>query len=303
MGGLGRHVLGRLIAGRARAALGRRRPLLLARRGSRAGAAFVAGEKVSDGSSGYLSRARGLVFAGRVFAGRSRLFTGALVRDRRLLLGGRSRSRLLTAALARNRSVRRGGLAAARTIALGRFRRRLLRTRRQQRQRIDVPLRLGGDADTEMNALDKVAARFRDRSHGLAFADARALGDRERGETDQRYGIAVAGANSHRAPASRDGARERHRAGRRRQHVRADLSRDIDAAVLPAQIGIVSEREAPHDRAAGGPGPASGRNRCDQRDQDEPKRDCCRAPHRNSFRCLFCIRSRQHNETLRRCQS
>jgi hypothetical protein len=101
---------------------------------------------------------------------------------------------------------RRGGLRCRRLHG-----RRRLHRRRQEEERVEVALRVGGPAHAEVHVRHRVlghAARA-DGTHGGPFGDRRAPFDRQRSEMQQRHGVAVGRLDRDRAPA------RRHRPGKR----------------------------------------------------------------------------------------
>ena len=194
---------------------------------------------------------------------------GGLGRGRRVRdgirgrLGGRrlgsSLLRLLDRGLHRQRRLR---------LALRRLLHRRFRLeRRQERQRVHVAVRVRGDADAEMDVWlrrDGVGSGTAYRDDG-AFVDERSAESEELAQLEQRDRPAVVGPDGDRLPSAGHRPRERHRAGGRRADGRAGLGADVDAAVLPARVRIVSERERTQDRAGHRPGPAVRRRRDDER--------------------------------------
>jgi hypothetical protein len=177
----------------------------------------------------------------------------------------------------------RGFLNGRRTgRRIGRRGRRRDRAGRQQPERVDVALLVRGPSDPEVDARD---GRFR-RAAQAHRPDRRPLGDRvalshdDRPEVDERDGVAVGREDRDAAPVGRQRARERHDARRRRPDGRAVRAGDVEAAVLPARIGVRAERERAEDRAVRGPRPgcrlaAQGeRERRDQANRKEPVHSC-----------------------------
>jgi hypothetical protein len=83
----------------------------------------------------------------------------------------------------------------------------------------------------------RVAARP-DRADRRAFGDGGVLGDRDRAQVRERHRVAVGRLDRDALPRGRHRARERHGAGRRRDHSRARLAGDVDAPVLATRIGM-----------------------------------------------------------------
>jgi hypothetical protein len=153
---------------------------------------------------------------------------------------------------------------------------------RQQQDRVDVPVRLRGHPDAEMDvrgAGDGVLARANLTDDG-ALGDGTAACDRDRAELEQRHGVAVGGLNRQRAPTRRDRPDERDGACCGSHDRIADARTDVDPAVLAGGVLVRSERERPQDRPVGRPGPA-----CCDRDDDQGRdrtddRGGEHAPHR-----------------------
>jgi hypothetical protein len=170
--------------------------------------------------------------------------------------GGRDRWRLRLRFGLGRRAFRRGH---GRAHGIGR--RRGLRgpsaARREERERVEVPVRLGGqpDAQVDVRLGDVGVATRADRPHHLPFADRRAHWDGDRVQLEQRDRVAVLGANRDRAPGSGHRARKRDDAGRRRAHLGADRRADVDAPVLASAVRIVAGRERAQHRPFDRPGP------------------------------------------------
>ena len=157
---------------------------------------------------------------------------------------------------------------------------RLLRTPGQKREWIDIAVRVGGDSDPEVDARGSaIVRRRRDRANRLPLAHDSVFSDRDRAQPDERNGVAVRGSDRDRTPVPGHGAGERDRTGRGRAHVRARISGDIDAAVLPAGVGIVAEREGADHLTVGRPNPASRGSGQDHRNQCRREREHDRASH------------------------
>jgi len=153
--------------------------------------------------------------------------------------------------------IRRRGLA--------RWRR--LHERRQEEERVDVPLRVGGPADAEMHIRDSVLGHpaRADRANRAALGDSRPPPDGQGAEMEQRDGVAVRRLDRDRPPAGRHGAGERHDATRRRHNRGTGSRADVDAAVEPVRIRIGPEAELLQDRPLHRPGPALRRCGSDER--------------------------------------
>ena len=127
-------------------------------------------------------------------------------------------------------------------------RRRRRVPRRQERERVHVSLRIGGDADPKMDVwLVELGCPARaDRADSGPFTDVRAFRDRHRAEMHERDGVAVGGLDRHGLPARRHRAGKRHSPARGGQNVRAGWTGDVDPAVLAAcvRIGRVERKSA-----------------------------------------------------------
>jgi hypothetical protein len=149
---------------------------------------------------------------------------------------------------------------------------------RQQRQRIDVPVRVGRVPNAEVHvrlaALD-ISARA-DRADDLALVDLGAFGDADRAEMDERHRPAVLGAYGQAQALPRQATGERDDAGGGRADVGARRSSDVDPAVLPAGVRVAVEDEGAQHRPVDRPRPgrsARGQHqRGEQRDQERVAR-------------------------------
>ena len=124
-----------------------------------------------------------------------------------------------------------------------------------------------------------IVRRRRDRADRLGLAHNSVLGNSDRAQPDERDGVAIRGSDRDRAPVPGYGTGERDRAGRGRAHVRAGIGGDIDAAVLPAGVGIVAEREGADHLAVGRPSPARRGSGQDHRNQCRREREHDRTSH------------------------
>ena len=152
-------------------------------------------------------------------------------------------------------------------------------------ERIDVAVRIGGDADAEMDvgrARDGVLARP-DLADDVALRDRAAARDGGRAELEQRDRVAVGGQDRERAAAVGHRADEGDGAGGRRAHRRADRLADVDAAVLagrrtgppPRENGRRTGPSAGQAQPAASGDDGSGRDRSNDRDGEH-------APHRRT---------------------
>jgi hypothetical protein len=141
--------------------------------------------------------------------------------------------------------------------------------RGQERQRVEISLRIRGGPHAEMDVRLRhlgVAARA-DRSDAVALRDRCAARDRDRAEVGQRHGVPVSGRDRHALPRRRNGARERDRSGRWRRHRRAGITADVEPTVLSRGIRMRRiEEEGLQDGAGGGPRPGLACGREQERD-------------------------------------
>ena len=130
--------------------------------------------------------------------------------------------------------------------------------RRQERQRVEVALRLGGDAHAEVDVRrrDLRLAGGADRGDGVALGDRGALRDVDRAEVGQRDGEAVGGLDREARARCGHGAGERDDARRGRAHVGARVAADVDAPVLAGGVRVRRvEDERLEDRPVDRPRP------------------------------------------------
>jgi hypothetical protein len=128
--------------------------------------------------------------------------------------------------------------------------RRRRRSSGQQRQRIDIALVVGGDADPEVHVRrcrDWIAA-LADTRDAIALRNVHALADHDLAELQQRHRVAVTRPNRDRMTAVRNAADERDRPSCRCDDGRPDGGADVDTAVLTACVGVAPERERPEHR-------------------------------------------------------
>jgi hypothetical protein len=117
--------------------------------------------------------------------------------------------------------------------------------RREQRERVDVTVRVRRDPDAEVDVRLRVLriARGPDQADRRPFLQRSLRLDRDRAQVDEGDGIAARGPHGDGAAAARDGAGEADDATDRRAHLRARRAGDVDAAVLSPGVGVVSEHE------------------------------------------------------------
>jgi hypothetical protein len=150
------------------------------------------------------------------------------------------------------------------------------RSRRQQRERVEVPLGLVGAPDAEVHVrLRKLAlARRTDAADDIALCNTHPVGDRDRAEMRQRDGIAVGGGDGHALAGGRDGPGERDRPGRRRDDRCVRGGADVDSSVLPGGVRMRRiEDERLEHRPVGGPGPGP-RDRCEMKRSGDRREQC-----------------------------
>jgi hypothetical protein len=141
---------------------------------------------------------------------------------------------------------------------------------RQQRQRIDITLRVIGPPDAEVNIRHVVLriAGGPDRPDGLAFGDALVGADLDRAEMEERDGEAVECPDRHGQAVGGQSAGERDSSAGRRGDSDLRVAGDIDAGMAVLAVLGAAEVEAAQHRPVGRPGPS----RCWGR-RDECKRD------------------------------
>jgi hypothetical protein len=158
-------------------------------------------------------------------------------------------------------------------------------SRRQERQRVDVALRVGGHTDAELDIrlgeLD-LAARP-DRADRVTLRDRGVAAHADRAEVQERDRVAVLCLDRHSLATTRNRAREADRASCRRRHRGPRVSCDVDAAVLPRRVRVAPEREPAQDGTAGRPGPGRGRGNEEERRESAEHEDahdhrlCCQS--------------------------
>jgi hypothetical protein len=129
----------------------------------------------------------------------------------------------------------------------------------QQRQRVEIPVRIGGQADAQMDVWLRslgLAARA-DRSHDLPFADRRSNGQGDRSQVDEGDRIPVLGADRQAEPLARKPAGVGDDPRGRSAYLGSRRSADVDAAVLAARIRVVAGDERPEHRPLDRPAPRS----------------------------------------------
>jgi hypothetical protein len=256
--GAGRRVLGRLLRRRGRRGRRLRVARGRARRHRLAGCSCIlSGRRRRDIGGGRPSREITGRARGRVDGAGSR--GGARRRRRRR----------------RHRVRRLGGLRRRRRAAVdGRGR---IGTQREKAQRVDVSLRIGSRADSEVD--ERVAARCAD---PRSLADMRVTCHHHRSQVQQGRRVPERRLDRDRLSTARDGPGERHRAGGRRAHGCALGGGDVDAPVLPGRVWVAwIEREAANDGTVDGPCPRAGR----RRHRETAKQDEHESAHCYLLRC------------------
>jgi hypothetical protein len=144
----------------------------------------------------------------------------------------------------------------------------------EQRQRVEIPMRLGGQpyAEVHRGHAPFVAAELGRGDH-VALRDGCADAHAERTEMQKRDRVAVLGPQGDRPPAAGNHSREGDHTGDRSEHVLTRGRRDLDAAMLPGRVGIAFDVEGPEHRAGHGPAPGSGGGR-HREGRDDRHQDC-----------------------------
>jgi hypothetical protein len=207
----------------------------------------------------------------------------------RLRLGGTARARAWTRddASARGRrrwtdrrlrrrgsrhNSRSSGLSGGRSLRGSRG--SLLLPLGEQQLRVDVAVRVGGQAHAEVDvglgAFGLPA--WPDRADDFALCDSSPRSDRDRSQVNQGDRVAVLRADRQAAPLTGNLARERDDPGHRSAHVCARRRADVDSAVLPASVRVVTGDEGPEHGAVDRPAP-SGRTRHERQRGKENDRD------------------------------
>ena len=137
--------------------------------------------------------------------------------------------------------------------------------RRQERERIDVPLVVGRRPHSEVHkGLGEIHLPTRpDGAHDRGLGDQCAALHPDGAEVHEGCGVAERRLDRDRLAPGRNRAREGDDPIGRRQHRRAGRGAEIHAAVLPARVRVGAiERERPQDGSVHRPGPRTrGRHR------------------------------------------
>ena len=154
---------------------------------------------------------------------------------------------------------------------------------RQQRQRIDVALRIAGHARAEVHVwIGQVddAART-DCAHHRRFSDECAARHSDRPEVDERGRVAERRLDRHRLPTRRNRSGERHHTLYGSEHRAAARRAEVDTSVLAGRVRVrVVEPEGAQHRSVDGPRPGlriRDGERTRANDQD------CKSPHCSSL--------------------
>jgi hypothetical protein len=141
---------------------------------------------------------------------------------------------------------------------------------RQQRQRIDVPLRIVRAPDAEVNVRHVVLriAGGPDRRDGLAFGDAVVGVDTDRAEMEERDGEAVECPDRHGQAVGGQSAGERDSSAGRRGDSDLRVAADIDAGMAVLAVLGAAEVEAAQHRPVSRPRPGRRWGRRDESQRD-----------------------------------
>ncbi len=172
--------------------------------------------------------------------------------------------------------------SSRRCAARSRLRRRrdrlrcgVTRGRREQPERIDVAVRIGSDANPEVDVwlVHLGRAARADRADDVLLGDRRAPGDGDRAEMRKRDRVAVRGLDRDRLAVRRHGPGEAHGAGRRCDDALAgSIGADVHASVLAGGVRLrLVIRKRLHDRPVHRPAPGVC-GRCPDQEDKEKKR-------------------------------
>jgi hypothetical protein len=133
-------------------------------------------------------------------------------------------------------------------------------TRRKQGERIDVPVWLCGQANSEVHGRHArcLSVKLRRGEH-VPLSDGRARAHGEGAEVQERDRVTVLGPQGDRPSASGNRSCEGDYARDRREHLLTRSRGDVDAPMLPGLVGVAVDVEGSKYRA--GDGPAPGRRR------------------------------------------
>jgi hypothetical protein len=166
---------------------------------------------------------------------------------------------------------------------IGVGRRRIGRSRRwylrwEQSKRVDVGIVVARPSHAEV---DEGIGALSDRCDRGSFCHVGAARNGVGAEMLESDRVAVGGADGDRLPARRDGAGEADGPRGGRAHRRSGRSTDVDAAVLAAGGGIVTQDEGSKHRPVDGPGPGERGLHADL-ERDEGRKQQGEAFHRRS---------------------
>jgi hypothetical protein len=135
--------------------------------------------------------------------------------------------------------------------------------RREQGQRIEIAVRLRGQANAEMDVrLVVLGLPVRpDGADDVALPQRRADTHADRTQVQKRDRVAVLGADRHRAPRGRNRSSEADHTGCRRANLGTIGGADVHAPMLTAEVRVVLSRECTKNGSIHRPAPGSGR-RC-----------------------------------------
>ena len=156
-------------------------------------------------------------------------------------------------------------------------RRRSGLARGQQRQRIDVAVRIVGTPGAELDVRNRGRLGGGDRPDCLALRHAVAGRDRDRPEMCERHRPAVLGPDRHRPTVRRQRAGERHPSRSGRAHLGAGCPGHVDPAMTGRGVRTAAVVEPADDLAGRRPGPRGTRGRYGQ--SDECQRCCQSGEH------------------------
>ena len=140
---------------------------------------------------------------------------------------------------------------------------------REKRERIDVPVRIGGQANAEVDVGLRVlrVAAGADRAHDVAFLDRGPGAYSDRSEVDERDRVAVGGANRQAQPLVGQLPDERGDARCGSPNIGTRRRSDVDSPVLAARVRISFGDERAQHRTVDRPRPCGRRRAQDERDQ------------------------------------
>jgi hypothetical protein len=141
---------------------------------------------------------------------------------------------------------------------------------REERQRIDVPVRFGRQPYSQMDVCHGMLglARRADGADDVALGDRRADADGDRAEVDERDREPIRGANREREAGTGHEPRKADTARRRGPYLRSRRSRDVDPAMLSTGVRVVVGLKAAKHRPVDRPGPGTGRRSREQREHE-----------------------------------